>query len=59
MAYIISALIAYLGYSVTGYDFFILLTLITLSIDIYKALTKYFEILKRYLICAKDKTAKW
>lgn len=59
MAHIISASIAYLGYQVTGYDFFVLLTLIALSIDIYKALTKYSKILKRYSIYAKDKTAKW
>ncbi len=58
MAHIISAFIAYLGYKVTGYDFFVLLTLTTLSTDIYKALTKYFKILKRYLIYAKDKTAR-
>ena len=58
MAHIISAFIAYLGYRVTGYDFFVLLTLTTLSTDIYKALTKYFKILKRYLIYAKDKTAR-
>ncbi len=58
MAYIVSAFIAYLGYHVTGYDFFVLLTLITLSINIYKALTKYSKILKRYFIYAKDKTAR-
>ena len=50
MAYIISFMIAYLGYRVTGYDFFVLLTLISISLDIYKDLTKYFKILKRYLI---------
>lgn len=59
MAYIISFMIAYLGYRVTGYDFFVLLTLISISLDIYKDLTKYFKILKRYLIYAKDKTARW
>ena len=58
MAYIISFMIAYLGYRVTGYDFFVLLTLISISLDIYKDLTKYFKILKRYLIYAKDKTAR-
>lgn len=58
MAYIISFMIAYLGYWVTGYDFFVLLTLISISLDIYKDLTKYFKILKRYLIYAKDKTAR-
>lgn len=58
MAYIISIMIAYLGSSATGYDFFVLLALVSISLDIYKALTKYFKILKRYLIYAKDKTAR-
>ena len=58
MANIISIATAGLGYLITGYDFFILLSLISLSIDLYKDLTKYFKILKRYLIYAKDKTAR-
>ncbi len=48
MAHIISIVIAYLGFSATGYDFFILLALISISFDIYKDLTKFFKILKRY-----------
>lgn len=41
MANIISITAAYLGYSITGYDFFILLTLISCSLDIYEYLTKH------------------
>lgn len=59
MAHIISTIFAYLGFLVTGYDFFILLTLISLSINIYMSLMRSIKKLKRYLIYAKDKTAKW
>lgn len=55
MASIISIIIAYLGYSVTGYDFFVLLSLISLSIDIYTDLIKA---LKRFHKNTKDKTAR-
>ncbi len=58
MAYIISVIIAYLGYSAAGYDFFILLALISLSIDIYKDTASLVRILKRYLMYTKDKTAR-
>ena len=56
MESIISIIIAYLGYSVTGYDFFVLLTLISLSIEIYKDSIKA---LKRFHKNTKDKTARW
>ena len=55
MAKIISTLtISYLGWVLTGYDFFILSSLITYSIDIYKGLIK---IQKRLNKNTKDKTA--
>lgn len=41
MAITISITAAYLGYLITGYDFFILLTLISYSLDIYEYLTKH------------------
>ncbi|GFI50823.1 hypothetical protein IMSAGC020_02033 [Lachnospiraceae bacterium] len=41
MANIISIATAGLGYLITGYDFFILLTLISYSLDIYEYLTKH------------------
>lgn len=58
MAYIISIVIAYLGYQVTGYDFFILLTLISIAIEIYIFSLKILRILKRFLNNTKDNTAK-
>lgn len=58
MALIVSIIIAYLGFLVTGYDFFILLTLISMSLSIHISFTKCIKMLRRYLIYAKDKTAK-
>lgn len=56
MAKIISTLlISAIGWIVTGYDFFIIASLISFSIDIYKGILK---IQKRYHKNTKDKTAK-
>jgi len=41
MANIISITAAYFGHLITGYDFFILLTMISYSLDIYEYLTKH------------------
>ncbi len=55
MAKIISILfISYLGWKLTGYDFFILATLTSFSIEIYKELS---HVLKRINKYTKDKTA--
>lgn len=54
MTKIISTIfISYMGWKLTGYDFFILSSLISFSIDIYKGFNK---ILKRYNKYTKDKT---
>ena len=55
MAKIISMIfISYLGWKVTGYDFFDLLTLISLALDSYKSFIKIQKRLNKY---TKDKTA--
>lgn len=56
MAKIISVLlISFIGYKVANYDFFIIATLTSFSIDIYKEIRKMY---KRYSKYTKDKTAK-
>lgn len=56
MAKVISIiLISCLGWKVTGYDFFVIASLLSFSIDIYKGIKK---IQKRYPKHTKDKTSK-
>lgn len=56
MAKIISIIsISLVGWVVTGYDFFIIASLTSFSIEVYQSLTK---LQKRYHKHTKDKTAK-
>ncbi len=56
MAKIISIiLISCLSWEMMGYDFFIIASLLSFSIDIYKGIKK---LQKRYLKYTKDKTAR-
>lgn len=56
MAKIISVLlISFIGYKVANYDFFIIATPTSFSIDIYKEIRKMY---KRYSKYTKDKTAR-
>lgn len=56
MAKIISILlISYLGWKLTGYDFFVLSALISFALDIYSSMI---DLQKRLYKYTKDKTAK-
>lgn len=56
MAKIISILlVSLIGYKIANYDFFIIATLASFSIEIYKAIHQMY---KRYSKYTKNKTAK-
>lgn len=49
-------MISIIGWKVTGYDFFIVASLLSFAIDIYSELHK---LPKKYHKYTKNKTAKW
>lgn len=59
---ILSLIITLIFYKITGYDFFILLSIISLTSDssivIYRYEKKFKKILKKYIMNTKDKAVK-